>query len=193
MRCKKFYELKCPTILKTKNETAIERKCTRNHECDRGESKTKEVVNQIKRSAQYSTPTGDPTDRYFDVPDEFAPFLLQDSGKDDKERILIFGDATMKNLLSLSMTWLVDGVFKLSPEIFYQIYKIHVELNGFAPPCVYVLLPNKTEKTYNRMIELLSEETNPNPGKILADFAKATLNAFSKSFPSQKSGAVIST
>ena len=39
-----------------------------------------------------------PTDRHFDVPDEFAPSLLQDSGKDDKQRILIFGDATMRNL-----------------------------------------------------------------------------------------------
>ena len=62
----------------------------------------------------------------------------------------------MKNLLSYSNTWLVDGTFKLSPEIFYQIYTIHVELNGFAPPCVYVLLLNKLEKTYNRMIELPS-------------------------------------
>ena len=95
----------------------------------------------------------------------------------------IFGDVTMKNLLNLSNTWLVDGTFKLSPEIFYQIYTIHVELNGFAPPCVYVLLPNKTEKTYNRTIEMLSEETNPNPGKILGDFEKAALNAFSKKFP----------
>ena len=124
-----------------------------------------------------------PTDRHFDVPDEFAPFPLQDSGKDDKERILIFRDVTMKNLLNLSNTWLVDGTFKLSPEIFYQIYTIHVELNGFAPPCVYVLLPNKTEKTYNRTIEMLSEETNPNPGKVLEDFEKAALNAFSKKFP----------
>ena len=124
-----------------------------------------------------------PTDWHFDVPDDFAPFLLQNSWKDDKERILIFGDATRKNLLNLSTTWLVDGTFKLSPEIFYQKYTIHVELNGFAPPCVYVLLPNKTEKTYNRKIQLLSEETNPNPGKKLADFEKAALNAFSKKIP----------
>ena len=46
-----------------------------------------------------------PNNRHFDVPNEFAPFLLQDSGKDDKERILIFGDATMKNLLNLSNTY----------------------------------------------------------------------------------------
>ena len=188
-RCTKYYKLKRPSILKTKNESVTETKGTHNHEYDPGECKAKGVVNQIKRRAQYSTPTvaianeiyeisddyavqlamprkdnllqavsrkrqkaiclqiPAPIDRHFDVPDEFAPLLLQDSGKDNKERILIFGDATMENLLNLSNTWLVDGTFKLSPEIFYQIYIIHVELNGFAPSCVYVLLPNKTEKT----------------------------------------------
>ena len=105
----------------------------------------------------------------------------------------MFRDATMKNLLNLSNTWLVDETFKLSPEIFYQVYTIHVELNGFTPPCIDVLLPNKPEKTYNRMVELLSEETNPNPGKVLADFEKAALNAFSKISLTPKSRAVIST
>ena len=38
----------------------------------------------------------------------------------------------------------------------------------------------RVKKTNKRMIELLSEETNPNPGKILADFEKAALNAFNK-------------
>ena len=93
-----------------------------------------------------------PTDRHFDVPDELANFLLHHSGKDDTERILIVGDATMKNLLNLSNTWLVDGTFILSPEIFYQNYTIHEDLHGFTPPCVYVMLPNKTEETYRRKI-----------------------------------------
>ena len=56
-RCTKNYNLKCPGILKTENKTAIETKGTHNHECDPGECKAKEVVNQIKRRAQYSTPT----------------------------------------------------------------------------------------------------------------------------------------
>ena len=89
----------------------------------------------------------------------------------------------MINLLNLSNTWLVDGTFILSPEIFYQNYTIHEDLHGFTPPCVYVMLPNKTEETYRRMIELLSEETNPNTGKKLADSEKAGLNAFSKKSP----------
>ena len=42
-RCTKYYKLKCPAILKTKNETVIETKGTHNHECDPGECKAKEV------------------------------------------------------------------------------------------------------------------------------------------------------
>ena len=53
-RCTKYYELKCPATLKTKNETVIETKGTHNHERDPGECKAKEVVNQIKRRTEYS-------------------------------------------------------------------------------------------------------------------------------------------
>ena len=53
----KILKFKCPAILKTNNKTVIETKGTHNHECDPGECKAKEVANQIKRKAQYSTPT----------------------------------------------------------------------------------------------------------------------------------------
>ena len=118
------------------------------------------------------------TDRRSDVPDEFAPFLLPASGKDDNDRILVFGDATMKNLINLSNTWLVDGTFKMSAENFFQIYTIHLQLHGFAPLCVYVLLPNKTEKTCYRKIELLSEERNSNPGKKTGRLRKGGVECF---------------
>ena len=85
-------------------------------------------------------------DRHFDVPDEFAPFFLQISGKDNNEQILKIGNATRKILLNLSKIWFVDGTFIFLPENFHQIYKIDVEFNGFATPCLHVLLPNKTEK-----------------------------------------------
>ena len=49
-----------------------------------------------------------PPDRHFHVIDEFASFLLQESGEDDNDRILVFGDATMKNLLNLSNIWLME-------------------------------------------------------------------------------------
>ena len=34
-----------------------------------------------------------PNIRHFDIPDDFAPFLLQDCGKNDKEQILILKHA----------------------------------------------------------------------------------------------------
>ena len=45
-----------------------------------------------------------PTDCHFEVCDESVPFLLQEKGKYDKPRTLLFGDATMKHLLKLSNT-----------------------------------------------------------------------------------------
>ena len=59
---------------------------------------------------------------------------------------LMFGDLAIKNLLTSSNFCLVNGFFELLPDIFYELYTIQVELLGFAPPCVYVLLPNKMEK-----------------------------------------------
>ena len=59
-----------------------------------------------------------PNDQLFHLLGEFAPFLLQSSGKDDNGRILILGDTTMKSFLNFSNTWLVDGTFRMSPKIF---------------------------------------------------------------------------
>ena len=51
--------IKCPAILKAKNETVIdiEAKSTHNQECDPCKCKASKIVNQVKRRAQYSSPT----------------------------------------------------------------------------------------------------------------------------------------
>ena len=51
---------------------------------------------------------------------------------------------------------------------------------------VYMYCYLTKQKAYERMIEILSEETNPNPGKIKADFGKAPLVASRKKFPPRK-------
>ena len=71
-----------------------------------------------KRQKELCAQIPGPTDRHFDVLDEFAPFFRQDTEKHDNERILIIGNATMKNFLNLSNTWLVDGICKLLPGTF---------------------------------------------------------------------------
>ena len=61
----------------------------------------------------------------------------------------------MTSVLEGSKFWLGYGTFKLSPKIFYQIYTLHAYVLGIAPACLYVLLLNKTEKTYGRLLDAL--------------------------------------
>ena len=60
----------------------------------------------------------EPSDRHFDIPDTFKEFLRYDSGNDDHERIVFFGDPSMISVLEGSKFWFADGAFKLSPKNF---------------------------------------------------------------------------
>jgi hypothetical protein len=66
------------------------------------------------------------------------PFLLDDSGEDDEDRVLVFG--TQKNLkvLKQNLEWFIDGTFEVAPDIYKQLFTIQVVLNGFNLPLVYV-------------------------------------------------------
>ena len=68
---------------------------------------------------------------------------------------MVFGDNEMIKYLQSSPSWLADGTFKLSPKMFYQLYTVHIQGPGIAPACVYGFLPNKTESTYKRLVEIL--------------------------------------
>ena len=89
--------------------------------------------------------------------------------------MLIFGDRdNIQSLILHRDVWLCDGTFKVCPIQFYQFYTIHIQL-----PCIYALLPNKTEHTYKKLLKGLSAITeNTEPHRILLDFERATLNAF---------------
>ena len=80
------------------------------------------------------------------------------------------------------MTWLADGTFKECPSIFYQLFTIHVECQGYCPVCVYLLLPNKQEKTYLRVFEVIKQYLVAIPSRSLVDSEIALLNAFKKTF-----------
>ena len=110
--------------------------------------------------------------------------MRYDSGKDDHERILDFGDPYMTSVLEGSKFWLEDGTFKLLHKISYQIYTLQEKVLGITPACLYALLPNKTEKTYSRLLDAL-ETFAPDckPDKILLDFEIAPINAFQKHHP----------
>lgn len=107
-------------------------------------------------------------------------FLLHDSGVGDVNRIIVFATDDAIQLLGTSNHWFMDGTFKLCPEIFFQIYTVHALINNKTFPCVFALLPNKTEATYNRlMIEILNavRDVGNDPDDILVDFERASINA----------------
>ena len=103
------------------------------------------------------------------------PFLPYDSGVGDEERIFIFASQGALHFLEDSVHWYADGKFRVCPEIIFQMYTIHGQRNGRIFPCVFALLPNKNESTYNRLFEQLFELVNNlgnSPNDVLVDFEK---------------------
>ena len=68
--------------------------------------------------------------------------------------------------------------------MFYQLYTVHIQGPGITPACVYGFLPNKTESTYKRFLDiLLSFLPNAAPDIVLIDFELAAMKAFEKALP----------
>ncbi len=111
-------------------------------------------------------------------------FLLFDSGAGDANRLIMFGTDQALNLLRQSDHWFGDGTFSVSPAIFYQVYTIHSMCNGKVVPCVFSLLPNKTEATYDRLFTEIRNNMNGHaPTDMMFDFERAAFNAISQVFP----------
>ena len=111
------------------------------------------------------------------------PFLMCDSGVGDEERIFIFASQDALQFLVDSEHWYADGTFRVCPEIFFQLYTIHGQRDRRIFPCVFLLLPNKNENTYNRLFEQLFQLVNNlgnGPNDVLVDFERerSTINAF---------------
>ena len=107
--------------------------------------------------------------------------MAVDEAKDNEIAVL----TTEENLrhLSNSAHIFVDGTFKMCPKHFVQIYIFHAFVNNQYVACVFCLLPNKKEKTYKAMIDLILELAASNsiaitPTVIHADLEIAPMNAF---------------
>ena len=116
-------------------------------------------------------------------------FLLYDSEINETNRLLVFGTRKMLTILRDSSSWYADGTFKVVPSQFFQLYTIHCEKDGYIIPCVYALMTNKREVTYNKLFKNLIEiEPDLNPSHIMVDFEKASLNALEENFIAVVSG-----
>ncbi len=113
-----------------------------------------------------------------------TPFLLHDSGN-TLDRILIFSTNRNLDLMSQCSHWFADGTFKASHPLFSQVYTIHAVKHSNVIPTVVVLMPNKSEGTYTRVLNALKNlNANLNPTwNLKPDFEQAAIKAFRKAFP----------
>lgn len=121
-------------------------------------------------------------DKYQRLPDN-EQFLLFDSGVGDDERLLIFATPTGLNTLSASSHWFVDGTFKVVPQIFFQIYSVHALVADNVIPCVFALLPNKSQRSYDRFWQALKgSNSRLEPISIMMDYEAAAMNSVGANF-----------
>ena len=110
-------------------------------------------------------------------------FLAHDSGAGER-RFLIFTMPGNTSVLKASTTWMADGTFKTSPQIFTQIYTLHGAKEEKFLPLVFVLMTHRDAEMYTEMLSAVkSLENGLQQERILTDFERAALNAFSSVFP----------
>ena len=80
-----------------------------------------------------------------------------------------------------------DGTFKVFPRLWLQVYTVHAAIGGYRIPCIYALLPDKSQETYIRMWREIRNLAGPgDDGQerlVTMDFERAAINAFLEKFP----------
>ncbi|CAF4876136.1 unnamed protein product [Rotaria socialis] len=100
------------------------------------------------------------------------------------DRILIFASDEQLNILQNAREFIVDGTFKVVPEIFYQLYIIHSVHRDHVIPVIYVLLHRKNADTYYRLInKILKFAPLWSPRSIMLDFEQACIGVYQTMFP----------
>lgn len=76
---------------------------------------------------------------------------------DSENKITAFSTMTNLKFLCCQEKIFMDGTFSYCPKYFYQLFTIHTVNNGNYIPLVFLLLPNKDTKIYERAFNSLIE------------------------------------
>lgn len=87
----------------------------------------------------------------------------------------------------------MDGTFTSNPEIFAQLYTIHIKIENEFFPQLWCLLPDKQTATYTRLFTLLKQEAitrdfQMQPNTIHIDFEQAVVQAVRIEFGIEPTG-----
>lgn len=157
----------------------------------------KQMCRRSRRAAGGSIP--EPVDLYqltltpmVSILDDGTQFLLHDSGP-GTDRIIMFATERNMELLSRCSIFFSDGTFSTAPtNLFSQLYTVHGEISAgeekIVVPLVYVFLPNKLQRTYEKMLEVIRDKVALNPQTWNVDFEKGAINAIDKYWPNVTKG-----
>ena len=107
-------------------------------------------------------------------------FLLHDSGPDSApNRFLIFGTERLLDLLVAAEEVFGDGTFTIPPILFAQLYLFNARYCNSFITCLYILLPNKTQVTYESVIRVILNLRPAlfKPRVMMSDCEAAFINA----------------
>jgi MULE transposase domain len=70
-----------------------------------------------------------------------------------------------------------------APDIFYQLFTVHVFKEGSIVLISYALLPNKQRATYERMLTAINTMRNFDPTTVTCDFEMTSIDAVQAMYP----------
>lgn len=107
---------------------------------------------------------------------------------DHDSKIVMLSSPRSLSFLASSPRLYADGTFKTCPKFFYQLYVLHAFQNGFYVPCVFFILPGKSQELYRKMLGHLLQvcgdlDINITTSTIYVDQEIAMISAVQSTFP----------
>jgi len=109
--------------------------------------------------------------------------LVHDTGADDSERILIFSNNSLLEILRGASILQMDGTFRICPTLYHQLYTIHCWYRNRCIPVIYALLPTASSAVYAKLFDFLSQHLSSRSPVIVMDMELAAKNAILSVLP----------
>ena len=84
----------------------------------------------------------------FTGPQNNEQFLISNTLQAGEKGSLLFCTETALRLLADNTQWFMDGTFKVAPDMFRQLFTLHVLKSGKVLPCAYGLMVSKRKAPY---------------------------------------------
>lgn len=105
------------------------------------------------------------------------------------ERIVVFSTKENLKIMAESSDLFVDGTFKSTPALFYQMLSVHAFVGEKLLPLAYCLLTSKSRSLYTYLLRMLKDKVMEHcqqdlfPTAFHCDFESGLLPAIQSVFP----------